>query len=288
MEFLRKNMNKAIIAALIVFGWSATVAALYYFQQHRYMKRVADTHRLGEERSLGEQAQLEKRFHALGLDLSNEKATRVMIERTVSDLELRLKEGQEREAVMQGTAARNARLARELADLKRSNQQLADQLAALRDLEIDLRTEADKAAAQRDALEGQLASLQQGALMVNNAEVAALAGKRGRLTVKARRTNEVRMAFDLPIQLAPDAAFTVTTPKGRTYQGADPALTHSLEPVAGEPMASLSLIPEANETSLVSRVHLKFSPKEKLEPGTYKIDVSSGGSYLQTVRMTLR
>ena len=142
--------------------------------------------------------------------------------------------------------------------------------------------------ADRDALAAKLDQQRTGAWMVNNAQVEALRGKKQKLTVKARNTREMRLAFDLPKDLASLANFRIVSPSGKTYQGNDPAISMSFEAPDGEATASLSLIMGGPGSEQPARVHLRFEPKEKLEPGVYTIDVRSGETYLNTVRLSLR
>ncbi|MBK6883416.1 MAG: hypothetical protein IPH05_10825 [Flavobacteriales bacterium] len=190
-----------------------------------------------------------------------------------------------RAASLEQTIGRNATQSKELAELRSTAQGLRDQLALALELELDLRMAADKAKADRDLLAHQLDEREVGASMVNNAELTALRGKKGKLTVKARRTNEVYMAFDLPGSLASGAHFTMTSPKGKQYSSAEPVVSASRH--RSDATASVGLVakPDAANTS---HVDLKFRPTEKMQPGIYRIEVRSGKDYLQTVFLSLR
>ena len=275
-------------AALVVLSVLGLGTATYLTFENNGLSDDLDHNRLRQEKLLAEKLHLEKNIGMLRDRLDKEEQALIASDGQVADLQRRVNEVTERAKDRDQVARRNKDLSGQIAALKqekdRLEKELNGSLASTQDLQLQLDKLRQEQLAQAQRHDDELA----GAQMVNNAEVAAIRGKKDKLTVVARRTREIRMAFDLPQTLAQGASFKVITPDGRSYDGADPAISMTLETEEAEPMASVSLMPELLPGNRASRVNLKFSPDKKLVPGTYRVDVLSNGEYLNTVRLKLR
>ena len=281
----QKKSSTPLIAALAIISLCGVGGTAYLYDQQKGLEEAAQVERSAKDQALAEQhatfAKLTESQKNLGAALDEKGATQEQL----AAMEGKLHATEDRAAQLERLPRTDGKQARELAELKQTALQLRDQLANAAAKEQELQASADRSNAERDALARQMEQLQAAAHMVNNAELTALKGKKGKLTVKARRTTEVRMAFDLPEDLAKGANYKVTTPKGQNYTGASPAIAA----VHGsEETASMTASGKPSRTIRSSRVDLSFKPKGKLEPGVYKIDVSSGTDYLQTVYLRLR
>jgi hypothetical protein len=210
-----RTSTALIACALITLG--ALGSATYLYVQYDGLEDAVAQGRLALDNALAEQrtAQTLVLDTRSLLDQAQQKELDDM--ERIAALEKDLSLNEARAASLEQTIGRNATQSKELAELRSTAQGLRDQLALALELELDLRMAADKAKADRDLLAHQLDEREVGASMVNNAELTALRGKKGKLTVKARRTNEVYMAFDLPGSLASGAHFTMTSPKGNHH-----------------------------------------------------------------------
>lgn len=276
------------LAGVTLLGIAAIATTVHFISDSTDERTLFEQERLKHERLLGDNLQLEKLVAALRGDLGRAQDEHAAAQQRLADLERRVQEAQDRSRSLEGKAKGLDRTRKELAEAKAERNRLAQELEVLRASERTLRDQLAQARTDRETLAAQMEQQQMGAQMVNNAEVDAVRGKRERLTVVARRTREIRMAFDLPQHVAPQANFQIVSPKGRKYQGADPALSWSAEKPEHEPLAAVNLVEGAAAGTRASRVHMRFDPKEKLEPGVYRIDVFAGGTYLNTVLLRLR
>lgn len=288
MNTERKESGKARYA---IVGLSALVllalgTTAYQEGANHEAVGAMNSSRLEAERLLGEKLQLEKSIAALNSDLAGGTRSLAAAEQREAELRRRLEASLRHADGLQAAARKSNKLAREVADLKVLKQQLEQQLDAERNIAAEVKARLERALEERDGLAMELQQQRDGAHMVNNAVVEALRGRKQRLTVVARRTKEIRMAFDLPEALAKGASFRISAPGGRTYSGADPAVSI----VAGEreAEATASVVGMVGPKERAARVHLKFKPDNKLEAGTYRIDVMSDGAYLNTVLLNLR
>lgn len=290
---IEKNNGKSgrmrpLIALLTFLTLGGLGTTCYLAMENSNMLTDVNNGKLDKERLWGEKLSVEKQVADLHGRLDNSNEALATAEHTIVNMRQRVEEAIARARKADQVAHRNRELTRALADLREEKLQLEDRLNFV---ERDSRTLQDKlyqVTLDRDALANTLAERNEGARMVNNAEVDALRGRKGRLTVIARRTREIRMAFDLPNGLAQGTTFKIITPDGRTFEGADPSISSTVDEPQAEPMASTDPTPTPVTGDRAARVHLRFAPQEKLKPGAYRIDVSSGGEYLNTVLLNLR
>ncbi|MCB0795777.1 MAG: hypothetical protein KDB88_13675 [Flavobacteriales bacterium] len=280
--------QKVVIAALALMTFGALGTSIYYYNADQHDRLLADMGKLANERMLGEKLRMEKQLVEAIDARDQEKTGRLDGEALIGVLEKRVKEAQDRVRDLERRANATTKARKELEALQAEKAALEARLNTALAAERDLQARTNTLQADRDALAAKLDQQRTGAWMVNNAQVEALRGKKQKLTVKARNTREMRLAFDLPKDLASLANFRIVSPSGKTYQGNDPAISMSFEAPDGEATASLSLIMGGPGSEQPARVHLRFEPKEKLEPGVYTIDVRSGETYLNTVRLSLR
>ncbi|MBP6311406.1 MAG: hypothetical protein KA408_03995 [Flavobacteriales bacterium] len=282
----KSKAKTATIVALALIATGAISTTAYIHDQQSALEQAVRSALADKDKALAEQEAALARLNMTSDMLSAIEQKNSEAMNSIADLEDRLAKAEARASELAGIGVRNEKQAKELADLKLTAQQLRDKLKDAQANEVDLRTAADRANAEREALAHQLEMRDAGARMVNNAQVDALKGKKAKLTVKARRANELHMAFDLPEALASGANFTITSPKGTEYTGQDPSVSTSR--AMNEATASAHTAGKPSKAASTARVDLKFNPKKKLEPGVYRIDVSSGKDYLQTFYLKLR
>lgn len=287
----RKNgsdRKAVIIVALALLTCGGLGTALYMHGVNSDLTFSLNEGKLKNERLLAEKLQLEKSVLELGRRYNEQDELLTNAQGEGAKLRKQVAEAIARSKNLEGAAQKSKNLGKEVASLRELKARLEEQLRNGTANENALQAKLDKMTSERDALTAQLNERSAGAEMVNNAAVDALRGKKGKLTVVARRTKEVRMAFDLPQKLAPGASFTIITPDGHKYGANDPAISFTTETIEAEPTASLDAMPVLNLGERSARIHLKFNPKEKLKPGSYRIDVLSGDIYLNTVLLNLR
>lgn len=244
--------------------------------------------KLTAERLLGEKLQLEKTIVELNGTIVRGDQALSASERKASELLLRVEAAVLHARGLEAAARKGNKAVREATELRAQQQQLDLQLTASRANERNAQEQLDRILKERDMLLARMEEMGQAARMVNNAAVEALQGRKHRLTVRARRTNEIRMAFDLPEAMAKGASFKIITPAGRNFTGADPEISLADGGTDDGGMASTLLVPMSVPMERAARVHLRFKPQSKLEAGTYRIDVLSDGAYLNTVLLNLR
>lgn len=282
-----RRMRVAVIALALLAAGAVTTTG-YFLSERASFRKNADTGKLDQERLLGDKLQVEKRLAEQGVISSRDKEALSGSETRIAELERRVQEARNRNHGLESKANGYDRMRKELAEQKALYTALEARAGGQQLSEQELRAQLDKLATERDALMARIEHQQAGAQMVNNAVVDATHGRKAKLTVKARRTNNLRMAFDLPEHLAANASFKIITPGGKSFSGNDPSISMTMDQVEPEALASIDLMSGITPGVRASRVNLSFTPKTKLEPGTYRIDIWSGDTYLNTVLLNLR
>ena len=277
--------TRLAIAAIAFIGSSALGSIIYLHLQREELQAEVTTERNNAESARSGQQLMQVKLLETTTLLEKERQEGIIVQEALAAMERRLNETLARAESLERGADRSARRNAELAELREAAQQLRDELDHARATEVELRTKADRAVADRDVLAARLEQREAAALMVNNAGLDATKGRKGRLTVVARRTREVRMAFDLPKALANEAHYRITAPDGRVFDGADPLVSK----VGGSADATASLSGTGGSAGHgTSRVDLRFRTKERLKPGAYRVEVLSGRDLLQTLQLNLR
>jgi hypothetical protein len=279
------NPNKRSVPAIIALSLVAVGAlgsTAYLLSHQQDLVDQTQHERAEKDQALAEQRLAEGKWHEVALLLDAAQLEKTALQDAITGMERKLLLTDARAVQLERAANRNGKEVKELADLRSTAQRLREELAMAKDKELELRAGLHNANAEREALALQMGQLEAGARMVNNAEVDAVRGKKGKLTVKARNTKEVHMAFDLPEALAGAANYTITAPSGRKTDGASPVLSASHDRSDATASSGQAAGPKS------ARVNLMFKPSKKMEPGVHKIDVSTGKDYLQTVYLNLR
>jgi len=283
--------NKRWKIAIPLLSASAVVAGVLVLTSGKEANDSdANALRLAKEELIGEKLQLEKQLAELERKHADAKIHALDADHRIHELEQRLAQAQRtpRQSATAATGSGNSsRMKRELADALDAQDRLRRELGAAQDGQRSLQDQLNMLRADRNALAARLGQQQQGAQMVNNAAVDALRGRRQHLTVRARRTNEIRMAFDLPEHIASNASFQIISPSGKTFEGGGAALSVVPGPEQDDALAARFMLAGGGQER-ASRVHLHFRPEKRLEAGTYRIDIRSGELYLNTVMLNLR
>lgn len=284
----REGRQKVTIAALAFLSLLGFAAAVHFGIADADKVAGLNVSRLTNERLLAEKLQLEKSLVETNRELAAEQDVRASVEQQAANMRRRVTEANLRTARYEAAARGRKRSAKEVNELNTTIRELQAELVAASTTEHDLREEVASITKRYDALASEFEAQKATQWSVENAEVDAHRGKKGRLTVVARRTREIRMAFDLPNSAAPGASFRITAPDGRNYTVGDPAISWTIDPMEPEPLAALATVPLDLSDDRTARVQLKFISKDRLQPGPYRIDVMVGGAHLNTVLLNLR
>ncbi len=110
--------------------------------------------------------------------------------------------------------------------------------------------------------------------------------KNQKLTVKAARTNRIKVSFDVPDGIETAIKFSVIKPDGTKLSGADDGIAFN---VTENEAARLSAnAGEASAAILSKKVEMTYKPKEKLKAGDYLIEMTNKDMHVAYCRVKLR
>ena len=107
---------------------------------------------------------------------------------------------------------------------------------------------------------------------------------RERLTVRASKAKKLVAEFEIPGSMK-NVSFKITDPSGRLLTNDDGAIASTVTANSNNYTAS-STANAANTST--SKVDMVFIPKEKLKPGTYKVEILSENFHLGGLQVKLK
>jgi DNA repair exonuclease SbcCD ATPase subunit len=179
---------------------------------------------------------------------------------------------------------------KEIADLKKLKADLESQISELNSLLAALKSENEKlnesiASLTKANKELEDKSALLAAMVLDNYRVEASKGKKGKLTITARKTNKLSVGFDLPSGIAENIKFRITTPAGKTIHENDETI--GMKVVDNEVLVA-SLSPLSGQFEVSKRVEMTYKPQERLQSGIYKIDIYNNSTYVGSCQIKLR
>lgn len=180
----------------------------------------------------------------------------------------------------------------ELTELQKSKSKLDkayEDLKLKKDLSLTRIRDLEKSELVLDAEKMDLTSRLQNAetYRSDNFEIYGSRGNRqDRLTFVARRSKKLNLIFAIPQSLTDPLSFEIITPTGQIITPDSRSLTVVTEPVSNNLTASLSAFPGEYKDS--RKVELTYTPKERLSPGVYDIQIFSKDKNIGNCRLKLR
>lgn len=192
-----------------------------------------------------------------------------------------------------------AKLRKQNASLYQLRKQREELLRLQSDLERELLTVRSSLTAmenQNQALSQTIAQLQeQNSLLtrdLNRAMIASLdrfqvqtvKGKKERLTVRARKTDKLIAAFEVPASLR-NLTFRITDQEGKALTSAEGTIVSRLIPSAHNLVASAD---DGQLVDTVQKVEMEYLPRKKLQSGVYTVEILNDNLYVGSVNVKLR
>lgn len=108
--------------------------------------------------------------------------------------------------------------------------------------------------------------------------------KNDKLTAKAKQARKMSLTFNVPDNIVSNISFKITKPDGKRVEGKDSGIAYVVVDENETLLASTS----AGEIKVSRKIEMNYSPKEKLKPGVYKIEMYNGDRYIGTCNVKLR
>lgn len=283
--FKREQIIAAVATALL---FISLIGTGYYYHANSNLKGGLNQEKLRSESLLSEKLSLTKEAEKLKADITSWMGKSQQADQLLA-------EALEKISSIEGTVARLRRensaiagLRREIRELSELRQSLEGQLAELNQVnqgnEKKMKEMSNELASLKNELEiARLAPIN----LTDNFRVETLRGRRAnRLTVNAARTRKLVVSFEIPQNMTEDIRFNIVTPEGKQIQSGNPALTTRIIDDGRYLTASLS--PLTGEFEISRRIEMTYSPKDKLEKGTYQIEIFHKDKKTGTCQLRLK
>ncbi len=283
-----ESNTKTLAIVLTALFFMALGGIVYMHDTNTSLETLLDNNRLKSETLLSEKLMLDKEIKDLRADINAQKGKSKALDAALSKAQMAL-EQKEREL---RNRSKNEVKAKDLDELRKIKTQLEaeknelysnlNQVLAEKDRLIEALAAANS---QNKSLNDKVSFME--ALAINNMRVDATK-RNEKLTVVARKTRQLNMAFDLPQHLANDVQFKLRTPSGAMIDHTDAALSwHEVIGQQGEYTASIELM-QPGDLKVSKRMEMRYEPKDRLQRGLYTIDVYNGKTYVASCQVRLR
>ena len=268
--------------------------AIFYFSDGRNLKKDLTSEKVKSEKMLSEKLALSKELDKLKNEIDSYKGKNASLDKSLADLKSKL---QKKEAEFNRMAANSSpnykKQFQELqaikADLDKTLARLNEELSALQSENNDLRTSLAMMEANNEQLAVNNKNLTR--MIVNNLEAEAQK-KNNKLTVNAKKTKEIILAFEVPVSMSEQLKFNIVFPDGKQVASNNSknityAVNHKDFVFSdAEVVASTQNLFVKSDDS--KQIALSYKADSKLKPGTYQIDIYSENEYLGSCRMKLK
>ncbi|MEQ8555979.1 MAG: hypothetical protein RIC06_17635 [Cyclobacteriaceae bacterium] len=268
--------------------------AIFYFSDGRNLKKDLASEKVKSEKMLSEKLALSKELDKLKNEIDSYKGKNASLDKSLADLKSKL---QKKEAEFNRMAANSSpnykKQFQELqaikADLDKTLARLNEELSALQSENYDLRTSLAMMEANNEQLAVNNKNLTR--MIVNNLEAEAQK-KNNKLTVNARKTKEIVLAFEVPASMSEQLKFNIVFPDGKQVASNNSKnITYTVNHKDfvfsnAEVVASTQNLFVKSDDS--KQIALSYKADSKLKPGTYQIDIYSENEYLGSCRMKLK
>ena len=283
--------NPKIIAGTVTFLLALTLVALInFYQDNNALEAGINSEKLKSEKMLSEKLSLDKEIVKLKQSISSLQGKNADLDKMLSSASSKIAMKESELKKMQ----------KENASLKQYKQQLADIQKIKSDLETQISSLTNSLNAsnkEKESLNRLVADLQlkNKDLMneLNQMQIASLddirieAFKKNKLTVSAKKTKKLDVNFLIPASNSSEnLQFKITDPNGKLLTPADGTIAFVETDDASLLTADLSNTLYLKQTK---QVKMQYTPKSKLKPGVYKIEIlNSDSKYMGSLQVRLR
>lgn len=291
---MKKIMQPRVLASIgTVLVLSLLVTSLWLHDSNKGLKLGLNSEKLKSETLLSEKLAIEKDIAKARQQIEDLKGRNTDLDTKLNTLLVTLEEKSTEVKRLNVSNRKLKSTSKQLAELQQIREDLNAQMAGLQQTISNLTAENEilretTAALQRDksALEQELQLV---ALMsASDYRIEALRTKKDKLTVKAGRTQRLKIGFEMPQEIATNIQFKVTTPDGAIFNSRDNATSFTLEENDEEPILYASISPAGSEMFVSKRMQLTFKPEQKLKSGVYKVAILNGDRFIGSCEVRLK
>ncbi|MEQ8473468.1 MAG: hypothetical protein RIC35_19885 [Marinoscillum sp.] len=292
----KESVVAVIVTLLFVL---ASAMAVYYFKVNTGAEEALTAEKVKNEKMLSEKLALSKEIEKLKKDITGYKGKNGELDKKLASLEAQLTEKENQLSSIKKSNASISDYKKQLADLKSIRDELNAEIVRQNELMAVLQKENTTL---KDAIAMMEVSNED--LVTKNYVLSQIISenygveahkKKDKLTVNSKRTKEIQLGFDVPIEMTEKLSFTITSPDGKqTASNNSKTITYTVnndfEFSDATATASISGVAATNSSNINSRkrVVLSYKPEAKLTRGVYQINIYSDSTFIGSSQIRLK
>ncbi len=287
MKTKLKN-EKLIVTGSLVLLFLTLAGIGFYFASNKKLTKDLNNEKLRSEMILSEKVSLDKEILYFKNQLSALKGTNHEMDQIIAQIsqKLTLKESELSKIKRENGSIKS--LKKQLDEIGKLKIDLDTQVAALNESVKKLNSDKDDLSKTIAALKAENQELAENnrimsSLKADNYLVQSTRGK-NKLTVKARRTNKIAVSLKVPANMIENLNFNIIKPNGVIVKGDDKGL--AVRTIDDDDQLLVSIYND--EIKVSKSIEFSYTPKEKLKPGVYKIEMYNGEKYIGSCNVKLR
>ena len=284
---------KAVAAGVTATLFASLITIGVMYRNNSLLTEDVKAEKVRTESLSNEKGALKKEIDKLKIELSSFDTQNKELQNAIKNAQYKLAEKEQQLSKLSKENASIPVLRRELDAIKKIKKDLIAQLEDLKRSNSQLEAEVSELnktiAALRKENESLYAKAGEKQMMAYNFRVEPVKKRKDKLTARAKRTNKVKISFDVNSSknLGSKIYVKIQSDKDGELEGESLIAMEEVEELeAGELYADAeSFIISTDE---YSRFALTFDPKDKLSDGLYYVKVFNGNDYLGSTQFMLR
>ncbi|MGK7389216.1 MAG: hypothetical protein ACNS60_02660 [Candidatus Cyclobacteriaceae bacterium M2_1C_046] len=290
-----KSENKIKITALVVtvFFLASLGMMIYHVNVNDVLKKDLTSQKLKSEKLLSEKLNLDKQIKSFKENLASLQGKNAQLDKYLKEANKKVSESESTIAKLNRDNASLAKYKKELQALKNIQEELNAKITQLTDGNKDLTAQlANKdqmlvmLQKEQKELLAKYNKMEQEKLFADNFRIESLKKKNDKLTVKASKTNNIMVSFDIPEHLMGKVnensfKLELTKPVGVKIEGNQFVTLFDVNEDV------LTAGTEMYVAKKIKRANISFKPTEKLQKGVYTVSIYEGKELLGNAQIRL-
>lgn len=298
---MKMNREKSIAMAVTILFFVSLGTTLYYYSGSNELNKLLNKEKLNTEKMLSQKLNLEKDIANLKTSITQHLSKNKNLDDKLAKMnkDLSLKETELKRLNSQHSSEK-ASFKKQIEELSARKKTLEGELEAANAIATDYKKKNDHLIAKVSNLESNesvsqntTSSLRQKNALLNQIvgnNYAVEAHKRKeKLTINAKKTKEILLGFEIPVQLADHLTINVTNPDGVKLSNKNSkTISYNIDNSLQDEYLVASISDKPLMTQNSKRVAIKYAPTERFKTGIYQIDIYYFDEYLGSSQIRLK
>lgn len=282
------NKEKVIAVAAVVLLLATLIGTFSLYNSGKSLKNSLNDEKLKTEIMLSEKLALQKEIDNFRNQINSLNGKNADLDKLLAQATKKLNEKQAELNKIVKDNSNIASLKKQIEELNKLKQDFENEMLAMNEKIRKLSKENGEMDETIAALQKENKMLSENldilSSMVADDYLVEASKKNDKLTAKAKQTKNMSLTFNVPNNIVSNISFKITKPDGKRVEGKDSDITYNVVEENETLLASTT----DKEIKVSRKIVMNYSPKEKLKPGIYKIEMYNEDRYIGTCNVKLR